>query len=214
MSSKTNTSYRVHVQSETESRLPDLNTEQGAMMVTDEALYMGFNGEKVIVYPPQADAMGLGWARYDDTEWTSLNKKSLAIDTEIVLPNNAGNVINTHIHSPKAFYNGTTQKIQAVNDSDVYILTIVFKYSAANANQTYLELNMEGGNGTPYDRLSADITFPKGNDVAHNYHGVFQYYSDSSFVASGSQMKITAIGGTAQVWDIIYFIQRTQNHSS
>ena len=214
MSSKTNTSYRVHVQSETESILPDLNTEQGAMMVTDEALYMGFNGEKVIVYPPQTDAMGLGWARYDDTEWTSLNKKSLAIGTEIVLPNNAGNVINTHIHSPKAFYNGATQKIQAVNDSDVYILTIVFKYSAANANQTYLELNMEGGNGTPYDRLSADITFPKGNDTAHNYHGVFQYYSDSSFVSSGSQMKITAIGGTAQIWDIIYFIQRTQNHIS
>lgn len=214
MSSKTNTSYRVHVQSETESHLPDLNTEQGAMMVTDEALYMGFNDEKVIVYPPQTDAMGLGWARYDDTEWTSLNKKSLAIATEIVLPNNAGNVINTHIHSPKAFYNGTTQKIQAVNDADVYVMTIVFKYSAANANQTYLQLNMEGGNGTPYDRLSADITFPKGNDVEHNYHGVFQYYSDSAFVTSGSQMKITAVGGTAQIWDIIYFIQRTQNHTS
>jgi len=214
MSSKTNTSYRVHVQSETESRLPDLNTEQGAMMVTDEALYMGFNDEKVIVYPPQSDAMGLGWARYDDTEWTSLNKKSLADGVTIALPNNAGNVINEHIHSPKAFYNSATQKIQAVNNADVYVLTVVFKYSSANANQTYLELKLEAINGTPYDRLSSDITFPKGNDVEHNYHGVFQYYSDSDFVSNGSQIQITAIGGTAKVWDIIYFIQRTQNHTS
>jgi hypothetical protein len=123
-------------------------------------------------------------------------------------------VINTHIHSPKAFYNGATQKIQAVNDADVYVMTIVFKYSSANANQTYLELKLEAVNGTPYDRLSSDIVFPKGNDAEHNYHGVFQYYSDSDFVTSGSEIQITAIGGTAKVWDIIYFIQRTQNHIS
>jgi len=214
MSSKKNTSYRVHVESEAEGNFPDINTEQGAMMVTDQALYMGFNDEKVIIYPPQSDAMGLGWARYDDTEWTSLNKKSLVQDATIVLPNNAGNVINTHIHSTKAFYNETTQKIQAVNDADVYVMTIVFKYSSANANQTYLELKLEAVNGTPYDRLSSDITFPKGNDAEHNYHGVFQYYSDSDFVSNGSQIQITPIGGTAKVWDIIYFIQRTQNHIS
>jgi len=214
MSSKKNTSYRVHVESEAEGNFPDINTEQGAMMVTDQALYMGFNDEKVIIYPPQSDAMGLGWARYDDTEWTSENKKSLGQDSMIVLPNNAGNVINEHIHSPKAFYNAETQKIQAVNDADVYVMTIVFKYSSANANQTYLELKLEAVNGTPYDRLSSDITFPKGNDAEHNYHGVFQYYADSDFVANGSQIEITAVGGTAKVWDIIYFIQRTQNHTS
>ena len=214
MSSKKNTSYRVHVESESEGNFPDINTEQGAMMVSDQALYMGFNDEKVIIYPPQAAAMGLGWARYDDTEWTSESKKSLAEDSTIVLPNNAGNVINEHIHSPKAFYNAETQKIQAVNDSDVYVLTIVFKCSSANANQTYLELKLEAVNGTPYDRLSSDITFPKGNDAEHNYHGVFQYYADSDFVTNGSQIQITAVGGTAKVWDIIYFIQRTQNHIS
>jgi hypothetical protein len=92
-------------------------------------------------------------------------------------------------------------------------MTIVFKYQAPNANQTYLEIHFEGGNGTPYDRIRDTITFPKGNDTAHDYHGVFQYYADANFITNGSQWNITAVGGAAQIWDVIYFIQKTQNYA-
>ena len=201
-----NTAYRVHVEDVNQSVVDDVNIENGAMLHTDTALYMGHNSQNVVVYPQDVTTIG-GWARYDDTIYTSSNKLSLSDGVEITLPNNAGAIYRSH--PSITFYNGIN--VLAVNENDVYQMTVVFRYSAANANQTYLSLHFEGGNGTPYDRIKSDINFAKGNDVTHDFHQVFQYYADADFVANGSDWRITATGGTAKVWDIIYFIQRTQN---
>jgi|SRR5210317_121096 len=203
-----NTSYRVHVQDTTESEVSSVNIENGAMLRTDSALYMGHNGSNVVVYPQNVITVN-GWARYDDTEYTSSNKLTLSDGVEVVLPNNAGAVYRSH--PSIAFYNGSTQKVLAINENDVYQITVVFRCSAANANQTYLSLHFEGGNGTPYDRIRSDINFPKGNDVDHDFHQMFQYYTDADFVLNGTDWKITSNGGSAKIWDVIYFIQRTQN---
>lgn len=208
MPTNKNTSYRVHVQDTTEAEVSSVNIENGAMLRTDSALYMGHNGENVVVYPQNVITVN-GWARYDDTEYTSSNKLSLSDGVEVVLPNNAGAIYRSH--SSIDFYNSSTQKITADRENDVYIATVVFRYSAANANQTYLSLHFEGGNGTPYDRIREDIVFPKGNDVQHDFHQIFQYYADADFVTNGTDWKITANGGTAKIWDIIYFVQKTQN---
>ena len=45
-----------------------------------------------------------------------------------------------------------------------------------------------------------------------NYE-IFQYYTDANFVENGVEIRIQAHGGTAEIWDVIYFIQRTQNGS-
>jgi len=203
-----NTSYRVHVEDVSQSVVDNVNIENGAMMRTDSALYMGHNGSNVVVYPQNVITVN-GWARYDDTEYTSSNKLTLSDGVEVVLPNNAGAVYRSH--PSITFYNGTTNKVLAINENDVYQITVVFRCSAANANQTYLSLHFEGGNGTPYDRIRSDINFPKGNDVDHDFHQMFQYYTDADFVTNGTDWKITANGGSAKIWDIIYFIQRTQN---
>ena len=208
MSTTKNTSYRVHVQDTTESEVSSVNIENGAMLRTDSALYMGHNGSNVVVYPQNVITVN-GWARYDDTTYTSENKLTLSDGVEVVLPNNAGAVYRSH--PSIAFYDGSTQKVLAINENDVYQITVVFRCSAANANQTYLSLHFEGGNGTPYDRIRSDINFPKGNDVSHDFHQMFQYYTDADFVLNGTDWKITANGGDAKIWDIIYFIQRTQN---
>jgi hypothetical protein len=203
-----NTSYKVHVQHTDQTEVDAVNIEDGAMLHTTDALYMGHNNNNVVVYPQNVITVN-GWARYDDTTYTSSNKLSLADGVEVVLPNNAGAVYRSH--PSITFYNGTTNKVLAINENDVYQITVVFRCSAANANQTYLSLHFEGGNGTPYDRIRTDVNFPKGNDVAHDFHQMFQYYTDSDFVTNGTDWKITSNGGAAKIWDIIYFIQRTQN---
>jgi hypothetical protein len=208
MSTTVNSAYKVHVQETTEANKDSVNIEQGAMQVTDEALYMGFNGSNVIVYP-QTGTRNLGWARYNDGQYTSASKLSLADGALTLLPNNAASVVRSD--SSIAFYNSTTGKVLGTAMNDVFMLTIVFKASAANANQTYLTIEMDNINGTEYSRLSEDLTFPRGNDAEHNFHNVFQYYVDADFVSNGATWRIKATGGTAQVWDIIYFIQRTQN---
>ena len=206
-----NTSYKVQVDVNTEEERAFYQIEEGAFVTTPSGVYTVWNGEWVKIYPRGGADSGLGWARYDDSTYTSSNKLSLVLGTEVVLPNDAGAVYRSH--TGVDYYNSSTQKVIADTENDTYLMTVVFKYSAPNANQTYLEMHFQGGNGTPYDRIRDTITFPKGNDVTHDHHAIFQYYADSNFVSNGSQWKITANGGTAQLWDIIFFIQKVQNYA-
>jgi hypothetical protein len=206
-----NTSYKVQVDVDTDVIRNQYNIEEGAYVTTESGVWTVYNGEWVKLYPQAGGSTGLGWTRYDDDQYTSASKLSLAQDVEITLPNNAANTYRSYPSID--YYNGTTKRVLADNLNDVYILTIAFKCSSANANQTYIRLQLDAENGTPYERVGVDISFPKGNDVAHEFHQVFQYYADQNFVDNGSFVKITPTGGTAKIWDIIYFIQKTQSYA-
>lgn len=201
-----NTSYKVHVQHTDQTEVDAVNIEDGAMLHTTDALYMGHNNNNVVVYPQNVTTIG-GWARYDDTTYTSASKLTLVSGVEVTLPNNAGAVYRSH--PSITFYNSSTQKILGVNENDVYFLTVAFKASAANANQTFLEYNLEGSG--QISRVAGTMTFPRGNDVVHTENILMQYYTDADFVANGVDLKFNSIGGDSKIWDIIYFIQRTQN---
>jgi hypothetical protein len=199
-----NTSFKVHVQEASQTEVDDVNIEQGAMLVTDEALFMGFNGEQVRVYPPQSANMGLGWARYDDTQYTSVSPFAFTT-TAFTVPNNKGFVIDTNINSAIDYYSGN--KLRAEFENDVYIVTIAFKAKISNANG-HVDIYLQDG---AYDRIRDVITFPKGNNVEHTYAKTFQYYADADTVANGLSVKIQA-SHSGNIHDVIYFIQRTQNN--
>ena len=206
-----NTSYKVQVDVDTDEIRNAYKIEEGAFVTTESGVWTVYNGEWVKLHPQSGIGSGLGWTRYDDSVYTSSNKLSLTDGVTVNLPNNGATVYRSYTGID--YYNSGTGKVLADNENDVYIMTVVFKYQAPNANQTHIDLQFEGGNGTPYDRIVGEATFPKGNDVAHDYHQVFQYYADDDFVTNGSYWQITASGGSAQVWDIIYFIQKTQSYA-
>ena len=150
----------------------------------------------------------LGWNRIDDTVYTSSNKLSLSDGVQVTLPNNAGNIIKCG--NDYTFYNPINNKILGLDLNDVYILTVVFNSAAANANSTHLDFALEGSG--QINRVSKTLSYHKGNGVEQNFHDVYQYYTDADFVANGVTPKIVAVGGTAEIWDIIFFIQRTQRY--
>ena len=203
------TAYRVHVEDVEQSVVDNVNIEDGAMLRTDEYLYMGHNNQNVIVYP-QTGGLNLGWARYNDTFYVGSDdttKLLLADGVEVTLPNNGGTV--TRSHPSLNFYDVANQKFVGLNENDVYVVTVVFKKSAANANQTHLDFRLTGADD--YDRINMALGFYKGNDETQNQHIMLQYYLDANALANGLTPKVTADGGTAKIWDIIFFIQRTQN---
>lgn len=208
MATTKNTSYRVHVQDTDQTEVDAVNIENGAMLRTDDALYMGHNNSNVIVYP-QGGKKSLGWTRYDDGQYTSSSKLTLADQVEVVVPNNASTVVRSD--SSLDFYNSTSKKILGINENDVYCFTFTFKVQAPNTNQTHLDWRLVGSGDI--ERVSGVIVFHKGNDTEQNEHILVQYYTDSTFVSDGVQLKIQSHGGTAEIWDVIYFIQRTQNAS-
>lgn len=190
------------------------NSDVFAIVNQGETKKISYGTLKNVIAPSGAGGSGLGWARYDDNEYTALNKLTVAQGATVTLPNNAATVYNTYINSNIPFYqDGVTPKIRVENEGDVYIMTVVFHYSAANANQTYGTVALESTGTTPYERVSKDFTIARGNDTTHNFHEIFQYYADADFVANGNKLTVTAMGGSIQIWDIIYFIQRTQNHA-
>jgi hypothetical protein len=206
-----NTSYKVQVDVDSDATRNFYQIEEGAYVTTESGVWTVFNGAWVKLYPQAGPSTGLGWSRYDDSTYDEDNKLALSNGVEVVLPNDGGAVYRSH--SGVDYYDSENGKILADNVNDVYLFTCVFEASASNANSTYLHLNLESTGATPYDRIKMDILFPKGNDVGHHNHHMFQYYADSSFVSSGSSLKITAIGGSANVWNIIYFIQKTQSYA-
>lgn len=163
--------------------------------------------------PAGTGGSGLGWARYDDSQYTTSSFFTVTDGAQpVVIPNNASNSIETHMNSSLSFYNHDgNNKIHMENDGDVYQMVIVFKAKAPNANQTHIDLSLSSTGLTPYDRVSKTLLFGKGNDVWENFYESFHFYGDSDFVANGNQWKISASGGDVHISDVIYFIQRTYN---
>ena len=211
MGTTKNTAYKVHAHQTTDAERVTFNIEEGAMVTTESGIWQVYNGAWRKIYPQSGIGSGLGWVRYDDGLYTSENKLTLADGVETTLTNNGANVIRSEAGID--YYNTSTNKLIATTVNDVYLITVIFNYSAANANQTFMHLNLENAGVTPYERIKQDIIFPKGNNVQHEYHGVFQYYADQDFIDNGSSWKVTADGGTAKIWDIIYFIQKTQSYA-
>jgi len=211
MATTKNTSYKVHVHHTDQSEVDNVNIENGAMLHTTDALYMGHNGSNVVVYP-QGGTTQLGWARYQDTVYTSSNKLALSDGVQVALPNNSGTTIKSH--SSINFYDSTTVKLTPVNLNDVYIVSLMLKASASNANQTHLEIEFQhGSSGSTVENLFSAMAFYKGNDVEQKKHEMYSFYVDANVLSLGASIHITAVGGSVNVWDIEYFIQRTQNGS-
>ena len=145
----------------------------------------------------------LGWGRYDDGQYVSGIKKVLIPSTDNIVPNNASNIIEVGDFS---FYNGS--KLLSETENSCYLITVAFKASISNSNG-YAEIKLKGGNGTPYERVTDTFTFPKGSNVEHSYSKMFQYYSDEDVVTNGLSIVIDP-SHTMLIWDIIFFIQRTQ----
>lgn len=160
--------------------------------------------EDIIAY---FQAINLGWCRYDDDQYTPASKLSINDGVEVVIPNNGA---TTYKSDPTLadFYDTATQKLVSSKVNDVYIVSVVFKASSSNANQTHLEVSMSGPAG--YERINESIGFYKGNDEEQNIHRVYQYYTDPDFVSNGAQLKVSSVGGNSKIWDVIFFIQRTQ----
>ena len=147
-----------------------------------------------------------GWNRYDDQQYTSISKLVVNDGVTVTLPND-GNKFSD-IYGTESFYSPDTSTVLGINENDTYIITITFKGSASNTSNGHIDISMSGPAG--YDRIAETITFPKGNNIAHNIHLVYQYYADADFVTNGAQIEVRPDGTNVSIWDIIYFIQRVQ----
>lgn len=177
--------------------------------------FKGDGTEDQMKIPKGLGYSGLGWARYDDTTYTTASALTISNGVDTKIPCNASSSIETHMHSSVSFFNPVSQTLRAENDGDVYVITLDFTMQAATtpADADFVRLQMNNTTGTPYTRVGRDLFFQKKDTEWHKYHEIFQYYSDSDFVLNGNEFNIIPNGVDVNVADVIIFIQRTQNHS-
>jgi len=147
-----------------------------------------------------------GWARYDGTESFSTTPLDIT-DGNFGVP--VMSLATNQLINPYSHANGKLFEFDSADVNSTYVITVVFKASADNANQTHVDLNFISGS-TDYERLSKSIGFYKGNSVIQNFHEVFQLYVDGDLVTHGLSPRFYAQGGNIKLGDVIYFIQKTQ----
>ena len=209
MGTTKNTAYKVHAHQTTDAERVTFNIEEGAMITTESGIWQVYDNAWRKIYPQSGVGTGLGWCRYDDTQYTELNKLQLADQVRIDMPNNAG--ASYRSQEGLDYYNSATGKIISSTVNDVYVVTVVFKMSAANSIQTHIDFSMSGSGDL--NRVDMVMPFYKANDTPQNAHSLVQFYTDQDFVTNGANFQIEANGGTAKIWDIIYFIQKTQSYA-
>lgn len=201
-----NTFYQVQIEQIALDNLQQLNVEEGAVIEVEGIIYIGINGEWKQLYLNVGEQ--LGWGRFDDDQYTSGSPYLFTTNTEFIVPNNASTILD--INNGSSYYNKTTQRISADNKFDTYLITIAFK-AYMDSNNEHLELYLDGGGSTPYTRVKDIILFPKGNGIEHQYAKTFQYYADIDVITNGLQVKMLP-STTGAIYDVIYFIQKVQNH--
>ena len=210
MGSIKNTAYRVKTGTMTDAERVSANIEEGAIITTESGVWSVYDGEWIKLYPHAAIETGLGWVRYQDSQYTAGSPLSLSDETPVTLPNN-GN-IKTKSDPTQEYYNTATQKLIGSAINDVYIITVEFKSATPNTQNCHLDLWFENGGGL-FENLNVSLAYYKGNATTQTFHNTFQYYITQDFIDNGTNIRIQSHGNSATVWDIQYFIQKTQSYA-
>lgn len=148
-----------------------------------------------------------GWAEYQDTEYTSSSPFTVLLDTDTVIPNNAGTIRQDQ--KPKdvdTLYNPLTKTIPG-RYGDGLIVHCDFKFTSSSAAGAYFEVWLDLG-ASVVDLYRRVTTMPKGNDTEHGFSisvGTFTY---DTWEALGAQFKIRASVNT-DIYDVRYVLTRT-----
>lgn len=146
-----------------------------------------------------------GWAQYADTQYTSGAPFSVVGNTDTILPNNAGGIIDSQKPSDvTTFYDGT---VITGRNGDGLAITIDFNAVPTNAGTTFMEVwvDIGGGIGQLYKRI---ITFPKGTGIVRPINFTVNAYTLDTWETNGGTVYVRA-NGSIDLYDIRYVLTRT-----
>lgn len=152
-----------------------------------------------------------GWAQHADTTYTSSSPFSILADTDTVLPNDNGAVIDSQKPSDiTSFYNGT---VITGRNGDGLAITVDFLATPTNANTTFIEIwiDITAGTGTPADLANLYrriVAFPKGVGIERAINFTVAGYTLGTWETNGGVVKVRA-NGSADIYDIRYVLTRT-----
>jgi hypothetical protein len=148
-----------------------------------------------------------GWGRYEDTLYTSSSPLIITATIRSKLLNNAGIVINSQLPTGvTAFWNGTTNKLIAVNSLDVFTTSIRFKGKSTTANDSF-KIAVDIGGAVGEVLLDCEL-FTKAANTEQSFTIPLHYITSSAFIINGGEIFITSTTGQLSIYEINFLITR------
>ena len=152
-----------------------------------------------------------GWASYVDTQYASGAPLAVVADTDTILPNNAGTVIDSQKPTDiTTFYDGSTI---TGRDGDSLDLMIYFKATPSAVNQSLdVWVDITGGTGTPANLAKLyeqTFSFPRGSGVQRGIlYALPSAYTLGTWQANGGVVYIRS-DAALTLHSITYNFDRT-----
>ena len=146
-----------------------------------------------------------GWAQHADTFYTALAPFAILADTDTVVPNNNGSVIDSQKPADvTTFYDGT---VITGRNGDGITITVDLMVIPTSVNTTYIEFwfDIGGSLGRIYPRI---VSFPKGVGLERPLNFTVTGYTLNTWAANGATVYVRA-NGSANLHTIRYIITRT-----
>ena len=146
-----------------------------------------------------------GWASYVDTQYTIGSPFTLTANTDTVLPNNAGTVIDSQKPSDiTSFYNGTT--ITGRNGDNLDIM-IYFRAVPSAVNQ-WIEIWIDIG-GTVGELYRQTFDFPRGSGVERGIlYALPSAYTLNTWEANGGTVYVRS-NASVDIYSINFNFDRS-----
>lgn len=174
--------------------------EEGAIIYAGGRAYYG-NGEEFIELANSYDIPTLeqGYNRIEDTRYNSVNNSQALSVSENRIENNAGSIegdLGVYDSGANAFI---------LQDRVIYTISISFT-AQVSANNAHAQIFL-GASGLSWYGLSNIISFPKGNNVAHEFYLTFQVVGDGTTASTGIIPYIFP-SHSGKLWNAKFTIQR------
>jgi hypothetical protein len=148
-----------------------------------------------------------GWVQYNDTQYTVASPFTVTEGSKVTMPMNSGNVIATYIPSDTThLYSNVSNKITPTNIGDAYVVAIRFR-AKNSMNFGGLTVGIDIG-GALNTFVEQSLPFIRNANLEQYFNIVFSIFTLDTFVANGGTVKITAVQGNLQIYQIRYVITR------
>ena len=140
-----------------------------------------------------------GWGSYKDGVYTDSSPLVIAPNTQVVLPNSAGVVIETNLPTTVAtFYNSATQKYLLQDPQGFYSVRVRFKVQAGS-QADYINVSMS--KDTTENPYSED-RMVRGDNLVHDMNFSTVMYGDTPLAANGLTIRVKTFGRQMSIYNI------------
>lgn len=139
-----------------------------------------------------------GWGAYRDGQYGQANPLTIALNSQVVIPNNAATVIENLPTGVTSLYNPTTQKYLLQDPLGWYTIRVKFKVAASN-QPSYINLSMnDGTTSLPY---TEDRSLRGDNQIQY-VDLVSEQYGSAALASNGMSISIKAYERAISIYDV------------